>query len=52
MLVAGNCYSLLKEHESAVNYFNYAIKLDSTMAYAYTLRGHEFVAIENFDKAK
>lgn len=22
------------------------------MAYAYTLRGHEFVAIENFEKAR
>lgn len=52
MLVTGNCYSMQKEHEVAINYFNYAIKLDPTMAYAYTLRGHEYVSIENFDKAK
>lgn len=52
MLVAGNLYALQKEHEVAVNYFNYAIKLDPLMAYAFTLRGHEYVAIENFDKAK
>lgn len=52
MLVTGNCYSMQKEHEVAISYFNYAIKLDPTMAYAYTLRGHEYVSIENFDKAK
>ena len=52
MLVAGNCYSLQKEHDIAINYFNYAIKLDPTMAYAYTLRGHEYVATENFEKAR
>jgi anaphase-promoting complex subunit 3 len=52
MIVAGNCYSLQKEHETAIHYFNHAIKLDPQMAYAYTLKGHEYVAVENFDKAK
>ena len=52
MCVVGNCYSLQKEHETAIKYFNQAVKLNSNMAYAHTLAGHEYVANEDFEKAK
>lgn len=51
-IVVGNCYSLQKEHELAVKFFNRAIQLDNTMSYAYTLSGHEFVENESYSQAK
>jgi anaphase-promoting complex subunit 3 len=49
--VIGNCFSLQKEHETAISFFQRSIQLDKTYAYAYTLSGHEFVSNEDFDKA-
>jgi anaphase-promoting complex subunit 3 len=49
--VIGNCFSLQKEHETAISFFQRAIQLDVRYAYAYTLSGHEFVSNEDFDKA-
>lgn len=49
--VAGNCFSALKEHDTAIKYFNRAIQLDPEFAYAYTLLGHELVVTEELEKA-
>jgi tetratricopeptide (TPR) repeat protein len=37
--VLGNCFSLQKEHETALRYFQRALQLDPTLPYAYTLAG-------------
>jgi tetratricopeptide (TPR) repeat protein len=50
--VVGNCYSLQKEHETALKFFNRAIQLNGNFAYAHTLCGHEYVANEDFETAK
>lgn len=50
--VAGNCYSLQKEHESAIKYLEKAIKVDPNFAYAHTLLGHELISAERLDQAK
>lgn len=39
----GNCYSLQKEHETALKFLNRAIQLNPKYAYAHTLSGHEFI---------
>ncbi|KAK4337355.1 hypothetical protein RND71_044153 [Anisodus tanguticus] len=49
--VAGNCFSLQKEHETAIKFLQRAIQLDVDFAYAYTLLGHEFVLTEEMDNA-
>ncbi len=49
--VVGNCFSLQKEHDLAIKFFQRAIQIDPTFTYAYTLTGHEFVSNEDFDKA-
>ena len=49
--VIGNCFSLQKEHENAIAFFQRSIQLDPSYAYAYTLCGHEYVSNEDFDKA-
>eukprot|EP00879_Flechtneria_rotunda_P032571 GHRR01035799.1.p1 GENE.GHRR01035799.1~~GHRR01035799.1.p1 ORF type:complete len:408 (+),score=197.72 GHRR01035799.1:218-1441(+) len=49
--VAGNCFSLHREHESAVRLFQRALQLDPTMAYAATLVGHEHLAGEDLGAA-
>ncbi|XP_011048324.1 PREDICTED: cell division cycle protein 27 homolog B isoform X2 [Populus euphratica] len=46
----GNCYSLQKDHETALKNFQRAVQLDSRFAYAHTLCGHEYVALEDFEK--
>ncbi|CAH0477381.1 unnamed protein product [Peronospora belbahrii] len=48
---AGNCFSLQKEHDTALAFFQRAIQLDPSFTYAYTLSGHEYVANEDFEKA-
>ncbi|CAI0628672.1 unnamed protein product [Linum tenue] len=45
----GNCYSLQKDHESALKNFQRAAQLSSRYAYAHTLCGHEYVALEDFE---
>ncbi|XP_021937878.1 cell division cycle protein 27 homolog isoform X2 [Zootermopsis nevadensis] len=47
----GNCFSLQKEHDSAIKFFQRAVQVDPTFAYAYTLLGHEYVTTEELDKA-
>ena len=38
-----------QEHETALRFFQRALQLDPTFAYAYTLAGHEYFANEDFD---
>uniref|UniRef100_A0A2P2LI86 Uncharacterized protein MANES_16G110400 n=1 Tax=Rhizophora mucronata TaxID=61149 RepID=A0A2P2LI86_RHIMU len=45
----GNCYSLQKDHETALKNFQRAVQLDPRFAYARTLCGHEYVALEDFE---
>ncbi|KAF2285228.1 hypothetical protein GH714_039056 [Hevea brasiliensis] len=45
----GNCYSLQKDHETALKSFQRAVQLNSRFAYAHTLCGHEYVALEDFE---
>ena len=47
----GNCFSLQKEHDVALKFFQRAIQLQPDLAYAYTLSGHEYSANDDFDKA-
>jgi anaphase-promoting complex subunit 3 len=49
--VVGNCFSLQKEHKTALTFFRRSIQLDPTFTYAHTLSGHEYVANEDFDHA-
>ncbi|XP_034250994.1 cell division cycle protein 27 homolog isoform X2 [Thrips palmi] len=48
---AGNCFSLQKEHEAAIKFFQRAVQVDPSFAYAYTLLGHEYVTTEELDRA-
>ncbi|XVF88611.1 hypothetical protein PTKIN_Ptkin19aG0064900 [Pterospermum kingtungense] len=45
----GNCYSLQKDHETALKNFQRAVQLNLRFAYAHTLCGHEYVALEDFE---
>ncbi|KNA10643.1 hypothetical protein SOVF_142470 [Spinacia oleracea] len=45
----GNCYSLQKDHDTALKNFQRAVQLNSRFAYAHTLCGHEHVALEDFE---
>lgn len=47
----GNCFSLQKEHDIAIKFFQRAVQVDPNFAYAYTLLGHEYVMTEELDKA-
>ncbi|KAK3591934.1 hypothetical protein CHS0354_031436 [Potamilus streckersoni] len=47
----GNCFSLQKEHDIAIKFFQRAIQENPNFAYAYTLLGHEYVFTEELDKA-
>jgi len=47
----GNCFSLQKEHDVAIKFFQRALQIDPSFTYAYTLCGHEYVSNENFEKA-
>ncbi|KAI4376583.1 hypothetical protein MLD38_014329 [Melastoma candidum] len=48
-IAMGNCYSLQKDHETALKNFQRAVQLNSRFTYAHTLCGHEFVSLEDFD---
>jgi anaphase-promoting complex subunit 3 len=48
--IMGNCFSLQKEHETALRFFQRSLQLDPTFPYAFTLCGHEYFANEDFDK--
>jgi anaphase-promoting complex subunit 3 len=47
----GNCFSLQKEHETALRFFRRALQLDPSQPYPYTLCGHEYFANEDFEQA-
>lgn len=49
--VAGNCFSLQRQHAKAVECMERAIQLDPYFAYAYTLLGHELIFQEEYDRA-
>ncbi len=49
--VVGNCFSLQKEHETALVFFRRSIQLDASFTYSHTLSGHEYVSNEDFDQA-
>ena len=49
--VVGNCFSLQKEHDTALKFFQRAIQVQPDLAYAYTLSGHEYSANDDFEKA-
>ena len=49
--MVGNCFSLQKEHDTALKFFQRAIQLQPDFAYAYTLSGHEYSANDDFEKA-
>ena len=49
--VSGNCFSLHKEHETAIKFFERAVQVDPEYAYSYTLLGHELVITEELEKA-
>lgn len=46
-VVIGNYYSLISQHEKAVNYFRRALTLDRSCLSAWTLMGHEYVELKN-----
>ncbi|CAN8005409.1 unnamed protein product, partial [Ixodes hexagonus] len=48
--VAGNCFSLQREHETAVKFLQRAVQVDPDFTYAYTLLGYELVSVEEVDK--
>lgn len=49
--VVGNCFSLQKDHESALVFFKRSLQLDNDFTYSHTLSGYEYMANEDFDKA-
>lgn len=49
--IAGNCFSLHKEHETAIKFFERAVQVEPSFAYSYMLLGHELVITEELDKA-
>lgn len=51
-IAVGNCFSLQKEHENAIKFFNRAIQLYTHNPYAHSLCGHEYVYNEDFTRAK
>ncbi|EAR84490.2 tetratricopeptide repeat protein (macronuclear) [Tetrahymena thermophila SB210] len=51
-IAVGNCFSLQKEHENALKFFQRAIQLNQQSAYAHALCGHEFVYNEDFARAR
>ena len=51
-IAVGNCFSLQKEHENALKFFNRAIQLNPHNAYAHSLCGHEYVYNEDFQNAR
>ncbi|CAH1998934.1 unnamed protein product [Acanthoscelides obtectus] len=48
---SGNCFSLHKEHDTAIKFFQRAVQVDPNFPYAYTLLGHEYITTEELDKA-
>jgi anaphase-promoting complex subunit 3 len=51
-IVVGNCYSLQNENEAAIKFFKRAIQLDKLCGMAFTLCGHEYFEIEDFEQSE
>ncbi|XP_050529418.1 cell division cycle protein 27 homolog isoform X2 [Daktulosphaira vitifoliae] len=49
--VVGNCFSLQKEHQTAIKYFQRAIQVNPDFPYAYALLGNEYLVTEELEKA-
>merc|ERR1719174_140090 len=49
--VLGNCFSVQKDHESALKFFKRSLQVNSNFVYAHTLCGHEYQSNEDFEKA-
>ena len=49
--VVGNCFSLQREPEAALKFFQRALQIDPTFTYAHTLCGHELANNEDLEKA-
>lgn len=49
--IAGNCFSLQKDHETALVFFKRSLQIDPDFTYTHTLSGYEYMANEDFDKA-
>ena len=50
--IVGNCFSLQREHEAAVKFFERAVQIDPSFTYAHTLLGHEYVYNEDLAKVE
>ncbi|KAJ3038716.1 hypothetical protein HDV00_000376 [Rhizophlyctis rosea] len=50
--VIGNLYSLKQEHQTAIRCIARAMQLNTYYDYAYTLLGHEFMAVEDLEQAE
>ena len=48
--VVGNCFSLQKDHETALVFFRRSLQLDPHFAYTHTLSGYEYMSNEDFEK--
>lgn len=51
-IALGNCFSLQRDHDTALSYFHRAIQLEPRFSYAYCLKGHEYIYCDQFVKAK
>ena len=49
--VVGNCFSLQKDHETALVFFRRSLQIDPNCTYIHTLCGYEYMANEDYDKA-
>ena len=49
--IAGNCFSLQKDHETALVFFKRSLQIDPDFTYTHTLSGYEYMANEDFNKA-
>lgn len=49
--ISGNCFSLQKDHETALVFFKRSLQLDPDFTYTHTLSGYEYMSNEDFDKA-
>lgn len=49
--VVGNCFSLQKDHETALVFFKRSLQLDPDFTYTHTLSGYEYMSNEDFDSA-
>ncbi|KAL3998322.1 Tetratricopeptide repeat family protein [Acanthocheilonema viteae] len=49
--VAGNCFSVQKQHDTAIECFERAVTINTRFPYAYTLLGHELLDSDHQNKA-